>query len=289
MWGLSWLFATLMVLAMPAVAGTVTVDVLDVGQGDAIVIRTPAKKVILIDAGDSPSDTIDHLKALGVTHVDLAVATHPHADHIGGMASVVEALPVKVFTDNGLPHTTDTYRRLMTAVETRGVTYRTAIAGTVYRLDDGATLDVLYPRGSPLRATRSDLNSNSVVLRLRHQKNCFLFTGDSEEPTEQALLEGDNLQTCDVLKVAHHGSNHSTTSSFLDRVKPRIAVVSVGVDNGYGHPGQETLGRLKAIGASVYQTDLDGTVTLLSTEAACRCPTDFPDGEATARHEEVGA
>jgi len=262
---LIWLIAGL-VCALPAVAGTLTVEVLDIGQGDAILIRTPAQKVVLIDVGEAPGATMQHLQALGVRHVDLAVATHPHADHIGGMTSVLQALPVKVFSDNGLPHTTDTYRRLMTAVETRGVTYRTAIAGTVYRLDDGATLEVLLPRGSYLRGTRSDLNSNSVVLRLRHYENCFLFTGDSEEPTERALLETDDLQACGVLKVAHHGSSHSSSSAFLERVRPRIAVVSVGAGNDYAHPGPEALGRLEAVGASVYRTDLHGTVTLLSTE-----------------------
>jgi beta-lactamase superfamily II metal-dependent hydrolase len=267
MWRMIGLLVVLLLIATPAIAGTVTIDILDVGQGDAILIRTPASKVVLIDAGEAPRDALQHLKALGVSHIDLAVATHAHADHIGGMTAVVEALPVKVFTDNGLPHTTATYRRLMTTVENRGVTYRTAVAGTVYRLDDGATLEVLFPKGTSLRGTRSDLNSNSVVLRLRHHQNCFLFTGDSEEPTERALLDGFDLQSCDVLKVAHHGSVHSTSPSFLERVKPRIALISAGLGNTYGHPGLEVLDRLQAVGASVYRTDLDGTVTLRSSEA----------------------
>ena len=251
-----------------------TVDILDVGQGDAILIRTPADKIILIDAGDSPGQVLSMLRDRQVTHIDLAVGTHPHADHIGGMRSVVSELPVKLYSDNGLPHSTNVYRGLMTAIEQRGITYRGAVVGTMYRLDDGAELEVLFPTGHTLKGTRSDLNSNSVVLRLVHRGHCFLFVGDSEEPTENALLTNDALGACDVLKVAHHGSPHSSTLPFLQRIKPRIAIISVGVDNDYGHPGQEVLERLTSIGAVVHRTDRDGTVTILSTDTGIEVRTE---------------
>lgn len=255
----------LLLFCVPAAAGTLSVEVLDVGQGDSILIRTPGQKIILIDAGDEPDETLHLLQSRAVDHIDLMVATHPHADHIGGMQSVVEKIPTKLFVDNGLPHTTKTYANLMSTVEKKGIQYRTAIVGQTYRLDDGATLEVLFPTGRPLRNTRSDLNSNSVVVRLRHQGNCFLFTGDAEEPTESELLKS-GLSQCDVLKVAHHGSNHSSTTRFLSVVRPKIALISAGASNNYGHPGRDTLANLHAIGAKIYRTDESGSVTLQSSE-----------------------
>lgn len=257
-------------LAFLAGAGTVRaetlrVEVLDVGQGDAILVRTPAMKTILIDAGEEPARIASLLSARDVVALDLVIATHPHADHIGGMEQVVSSRTVKLYTDSGLVHSTATYLSLMKAIELRKVPYRTAVVGTTYRLDDGAVLEILFPDGIALKGTRSDLNSNSVVVRLRHQGNCMLFLGDAEEPTERALLARE-LGPCDVLKVAHHGSEHSSSEAFLQAVRPKVALISVGERNGYSHPGTRTLGRLAAAGARVYRTDLLGTLTVLSSE-----------------------
>ena len=258
----AWLLLLWAVAA--AWAGEVRVDVIDVGQGDAILIRTPAKKAILIDAGDHGANIVAKLEALGVDHLDLVVATHPHADHIGDMADVVNHFPVKLYTDNGLTHTTQTYLLLMQAIEAREIPYRVAEVGQTYTLDDGAKFEVLFPNGTPITGTRSDLNTNSVVTRLTHGKDCFLFMGDAEEPTERALLN-QGIGACEVLKVAHHGSNHSTKSAFLNAVAPRIGLISVGAGNRYDHPGDETLPRLLSAEIEVHRTDLEGTITLLSS------------------------
>ncbi|HNH45730.1 MAG TPA: MBL fold metallo-hydrolase, partial [Myxococcota bacterium] len=210
----------------------IRVDMLDVGQGDSILIRTPTK-TILIDASEGVADVDDKLRALGVQGIDLAVATHPHADHIGGMDDVVRAIPIKMYMDNGLPHDTQTYTRLMSDIESKGITYRAAVAGTVINLDLGAKFEVLFPTGNPLTGTRSDLNANSVVTRLSYKDDCFLFMGDAEEPTERALISR-GLGACEVLKVAHHGSEYSSIQSFLDVVRPDIALISVGKGNTYG-------------------------------------------------------
>lgn len=261
--------------AMLAHAGEVVVDVLDVGQGDAILIRTPAKKTILIDAGDRGSGVVEQLARLGVDHLDLAVATHPHADHIGSMEAVVKALPPRVYLDNGLAHTTRTYEGLMTAIEAdKAIGYKPAARGQVFNLDDGARLEVLGPDPAKVfKDTRSDLNSNSVILRLTHGEDCFLFPGDAEEPTERALIE-QHIGQCDVLKVAHHGGRHSTIEPFLAEVKPAIAVISVGVGNRYHHPGDETLARLEAQKSTVYRTDRDGRVTLRSSGKGIKVETE---------------
>lgn len=251
-------------LSLCAWAGTITVDVLDIGQGDSILIRTPARKTILIDAGDGKIDVTPMIQGLGVDHLDLVIATHPHADHIGGMEEVVRALPPKLYVDNGLPHTTQTYERLMKAVEEGQIPYRAAIKGTVFNLDDGAKLEILLPGDTRIQETRSDLNSNSVVTRLTNGEDCVLLVGDAEEPTERALLD-QGIGGCDVLKVAHHGSRHSSTSSFLAAVKPADALISLGRPNRYRHPGEETLQRLADVGARIWRTDLQGRITVEST------------------------
>jgi beta-lactamase superfamily II metal-dependent hydrolase len=246
-------------------AGELRVDILDIGQGDSILIKTPAGKTILIDAGDGKVPVVPLLKARGVSALDLTVVTHPHADHLGGMDEVLRDVPVKLFVDNGLPHDTKAYERVMEQVEARSIAYRAAVVGQSFNLDDGARLEVLFPTGNTLKGTRSDLNSNSVVLRLTHQGHCMLFVGDAEEPTERALLNS-GLGACDVLKVAHHGSNHSSTSAFLSAVKPRYALISAGIGNSYEHPGTETMSRLSSIGAEIHRTDLEGALTVLSSE-----------------------
>lgn len=259
-----------------ALAGDLRVDMLDVGQGDSILIRTPANKVILIDAAESGAHVAEQLKREGVDHLDLVIATHPHADHIGGMQTVLQSFPVKRYTDNGLPHTTQTYAGVMTEIEARSISYQAAVQGTVFNLDDGAKLEILFPTGTPLTGTRSDLNANSVVTRLTHGSDCFLFVGDSEQPTEAALLSAGGLGQCDVLKVAHHGSQYSTTQAFLDVVQPKVALISVGVANRYRHPGPDTVERIRAMGTAIYRTDESGQITVTSTGHGVKVTTTHP-------------
>ncbi|MCP4809112.1 MAG: MBL fold metallo-hydrolase [Proteobacteria bacterium] len=243
-----------------ALAGTTTVHVLDVGQGDAILIEAPDGSHILIDAGKRGPGVVDDLEAMGVDDLELVVASHPHADHIGGMQEVVEAFDIELYIDSGLEHTTKTYRELMLAVESRDIEYKKAVRGQEYDFGE-LHLDILWPGNVLLRNTRSDLNSNSVVVRAQHGDTCFLFTGDAEEPTERGLLN-NGLEPCQVLKVAHHGSDHSTTSAFARAVQPEVALISTGLGNRYKHPGLEALGHLDAEGALVYRTDLWGILSV---------------------------
>jgi len=263
--GLSGLLAALfaLLMALPVHAGQVLVDIIDVGQGDAILLRSPEGKAVLIDAGTSRTDMVAELQGRGVTQIDLAVSTHPHADHIGDMEAVLRALPVGVYMDNGVPHTSKLYTDLMVAVEELGVPYMEAEAGQHIQFGDEAAIDVLWPTKSKLRGTRSDLNANSVVLRLTHGDNCFLFVGDAEEETE-VRLQVRGIETCSVLKVAHHGSDHSSGDRFLSKVQPSIAVISVGAHNRYNHPGEETLRRMERHGVAVHRTDTQGALRIIS-------------------------
>jgi len=250
-------------LLMTAIAGTVTVDILDVGQGDAILIRSPEGKTVLIDAGTGRTDVVPMLEQRGISELNMVIGTHAHADHIGGMDEVFEAIPVKVYLDNGMPHTTKTYEKVMALVEQKEIRYIEGKRDQEFNLGKEIKLQVLHPQNVLLRNTRSDLNSNSVVIRMTHGDNCFLFTGDAEEPTEHQLVQ-QGVGTCDVLKVAHHGSNHSSTSHFLQTVNPKIALISLGANNRYGHPGDEAMSRLEQTSAEIYRTDTMGTITLTS-------------------------
>ena len=239
-----------------------TVDMLDVGQGDAILVRTDGFAA-LIDAGPRDADTEEQLRALGVTHLDVVVATHPHADHIGRMPQVLRTFPVDLYIDNGMSHTTKNYERVMAAVDETEVPHQSATNGMTLPIGDEAVFTVLFPGETLLRGTRSDLNSNSVVLRLDHGESSFLFTGDAEAPTETQLLR-NQVEDVDVLKVAHHGSGHSSTLPFLESLRPQAALISCGEGNRYHHPYPDALKRLRAAGALVYRTDLSGNIRAVS-------------------------
>ena len=262
-------------------AGTLQVDVLDIGQGDSILLRSPAGKTVLIDAGDGKADVPGMLRARKVEKIDLVIATHPHADHIGGMDEVLEQIPVKVYVDNGLPHTTATYSKVMALVESKGIAYKPGLAGVVFNLDDGIKIELLNPMQPKLKDTRSDLNANSVVARVTHGDDCLYLSGDSEEDTERLILQ-KGLKPCAVYKVAHHGSQYSSSDAFLRALKPTIALISAGQGNRYGHPTDQAMDRLRNVGATIYRTDNQGTIHLESSGKGVTVTTERDGGPATS-------
>ncbi|GGH17474.1 MBL fold metallo-hydrolase [Paenibacillus segetis] len=241
-------------------AGTLQVYYLDVAQGDSTLIRTPKGQYILIDGGNNNQgkNVVKYLKGLGVKKLDVMIATHPDADHIGGLDDALKAFDVQVIYAPKVSHTTDTFKDFLTAVKTEGRTIKTAKAGVSLTID-GVDASFL----APVNDYADDLNAWSAVLKITYKDTSFLFTGDAESKSENDMLaDGVDLKA-DVLKVGHHGSKTSTSKAFIDAVKPNYAIISVG-KNSYGHPDSGILGRLNNVNAVTYRTDKQGTITAIS-------------------------
>ena len=247
-------------------SGDLRVYFLDVGQGDSSLILF-RDKVILIDAGevDEGDLVVSDLRKLDVDHIDLLVATHPHSDHIGGMQKVLAAFPVGKVLDSGMPHTSPLYEHFLETVDNDTIPYLAAEQGQTIDLDPSLSILVLSP---PKEHLGTDLNTNSIVLKISYGTISFLFTGDAGDIAEQALLKTGYSPEAQVLKVAHHGSSDATSGAFLTRVHPEVAVISVGQDNPFGHPHRETLDALQAAVPAIYRTDRDGTILIRSDGAS---------------------
>ncbi len=242
---------------------------LDVGQGDAILIRTPSQRQILIDGGPSPEAITNELGPrlpFWDRTIDLVVLTHPHDDHIAGLVEVLRRYQVRQVLESGMEHDSPAYDEWLKLIEDKGIERTIARAGLRIELGDGVRLDVLHPQADMLQGTSSDIDNNSMVLRLVYGQVSFLFTADIHQEAERFLVgEGAELQS-GVLKVPHHGSDTSSSAQFLEAVEPQLAVISVGADNRFGHPHDDTVARLaQRVGAEgIYCTDEKGAIELIS-------------------------
>ncbi len=234
-----------------------TIRFFDVGQGDAALVTSPRGATILVDAGPDPAQVATELAALGVKRLDVAVATHPHADHIAGFPDVFARIPVSLVLEPGCDEPSPSYDAFLDAVAEEDLAVAHPRAGESLDVGD-LHVDVLAPAGCA-SGTASDPNNESLVLRVSLGDDVVLFPGDAEEPSQRAMLEADAPIGADVLKVPHHGGDTSEPA-FLESVGARIAVVSVGQPNDYGHPVPEVLETLRDGGSTVLRTDLLGDV-----------------------------
>jgi len=236
----------------------VQISFLDVGQGDAIVIRSPGGQVAMIDAG--PGDPLRYLQRMRIEEVDLLVASHPHADHIAGLDDVLTARPVRFYLDNGRPHTTATYERLMATLERLEAV--TVLAPTPRTI----SLGPVSIRVLPLPSENVEHNDRSVGLVLEFGDFSAFFSGDSERYELDWWVARDLVPDVTLLKAPHHGSVNGFTRRFLDRAQPEIVVISVGANNSYGHPRPEAMTAFESVATHIRRTDRDGPVTVLGYE-----------------------
>ncbi len=242
-------------------SGNLKIHYIDVGQGDGIFIELPNDQTILIDAGEKTNGNqiVNYIKALDYNSIDYAIATHPHADHIGGMTAVINNLNIGKFYMPDIEHTTKTFENMIDALISNNVDVYIAQAGVDIVNINGLQARFLSPMGN----YGSNLNNWSAVVKLNFGQNSFLFMGDAESQVENNLSD----VKADVLKVGHHGSSSSSGLSFLKKVVPKYAIISVGAKNSYGHPAEETINNLTAIGCEIYRTDLSGTIIITSNGA----------------------
>lgn len=241
------------------VSGKLVIRFLDIGQGDAELIQLPTGETILIDSGDRGKPTVDLLKNYGVKEINLAIATHPHADHIGEMRDVMRAFKVHELWDAGFNNPTSTYTNMLQEVKAQGVKFSTPKQGESRRFGD-VLVEVLHPAQA---LPDDNANNASIVVRLTFGSKRFLFTGDTEVQSWQQMLdtEKDKLRA-DLLKAAHHGSSNGTTKDILDAVRPSIYTISCAVGNDYHHPHPKVVDLLENNkNIKPYRTDLQGTIT----------------------------
>lgn len=239
---------------------------LDVGQGDSQLIRIPGETGyfnMLIDTGEYEyaDGLTEYLRDLGVERIDALVCSHPHTDHMGCMARIVQrfeigSLYMPMLPEDQIP-TTTAYEKLLDAALDKKLTINALHEDAAIESPPGSQFQVMSPR---VDADWEGANNYSAVIRLVYGEASFLFTGDAEEDSEEIILEDGYLLRSDVLKCGHHGSSTSTSDEFLEAVDPLYAVISCGKENRYGHPHRETIKKLNSAEVITYRTDQDGTI-----------------------------
>lgn len=254
---ISILFMPVM-LVSAKVGQKMDVHLIDVGQGDSILIKTPHNKVILIDGGPPKAGktVVDYIKQQDIHTIDLLITTHPHIDHIGGLPEVLKNIAVKQILDSGRIHATLTYAKYINQIRKQKIPMTIAKANTYIELDPSLSIKILNAH----RPFKNN-NQSSIALQITYDDIVFLFLGDIEAEQEKTISQR-NIIDADFLKVAHHGSKTSSSLAFLERVKPEVALLTYSKKNRYGHPVKQVIENLQRTEAQIYSTAVFGHVTI---------------------------
>lgn len=231
------------------------VHYLDVGQGDSIFVELPNNETMLIDAAESyqSENIINYLKNLNYQKIDYVIGTHPHTDHIGGLKDIINTFEIGKIYMPKVVSTTKTYESLLMAIKDKNLKINTAKAGTSIIDTDALKINILAPNNS----TYTELNNYSVVTKITYGTTKFLFMGDAEKLIENEIKEN---VTADVIKIGHHGSNTSSSIDFIKKVNAKYGIISVGLNNKYNLPKEETITNWENSGTKIYLTSTNGTI-----------------------------
>ena len=235
------------------------VHYLDVGQGDSIFIELPNNETMLIDAAESyqSENIINYLKNLNYQKIDYVIGTHPHTDHIGGLKDIINTFEIGKIYMPKVVSTTKTYESLLMAIKDKNLKINTAKAGTSIIDTDALKINILAPNNS----IYTELNNYSAVTKITYGTTKFLFMGDAEKLSENEIKED---VTADVIKIGHHGSNTSSSIDFIKKVNAKYGIISVGLNNKYNLPKEETITNWENSGTKIYLTSINGTITASS-------------------------
>lgn len=282
--------------AASAGEGSMEVHFLDVGQGESTLVRIPNGEgyyTMLIDTGEKKyaQGLENYLRALGVSRIDVLVNSHPHVDHMGGMAQLILNFDIgEIFAPavpDALTPITKVYEDMLDAVMKKNMQINELCEGAYIDVPNSAKIEVYAP--GKQSQSQSELNNYSGIMKLTFGGTSFLFTGDAEASLENETLQKEYDFHAMVLSCGHHGASGSTTEAFLRAVEPEYAVISCGADNPYGHPGEELLQRLGDFGCEILRTDTDKTMILCSDGTEITVETNRPsiEGHAQTTEEEL--
>ena len=251
---------------VPITNEKLVVKFFDIEHGDSILIKNE-QETILIDTGDvgTKNKLIELLKKEKIEKIDVLIATHPHADHIGGIEEVIKTFRIGKILDSGQVHTTKIFKDYLNLVKKKNIPFVKAVKGNIYKLSGGASLEVLWPKEKLLTNTNSDLNNNSIVVKFTKKNIALLLVGDIEKEAESILVKenSDKLKST-ILKAPHHGSKTSSTDAFLKAVGAKTVVISCGTNNDYNLPHKQVIDRYKKYNMETFITKDSGNITIVS-------------------------
>lgn len=247
---------------------TLTVHYIDVDQGDAIFIELPNKQTMLIDAGEASKGEIvtKYIKNLNYDKIDYLIGTHPHTDHIGGLAYIINNFTIENIYMPKVNSTSKTYENLLNTILQKDLKVTTAKSGISILNTEELSINIIAPTKD-----YSSLNNNSAVIKIEYKEKAFLFMGDAETQSENDITSDISA---DVIKIGHHGSDTSSGQTFVNKVKPKYVIVMVGNNNKYDHPKQAIINRWSNIGAKIYRTDLNGSIVVTTDGSSINISTD---------------